>query len=143
MFLAKAREILRARLFLGVTLPLLLLHVLADDGLQFALHQNFREIEVVGVHEPLDDRIFIVVFDLAFQRPLHPFSQFVFNFLERGVGTAIFGKLIVQGRKFLFLDGFDRQRKQDSLAGHTRIGMAGWIRLGNLEHVAIFLASDM
>ena len=64
---------------------------------------------MMGVHEPLDDRIFIVVFDLPLQRLFHPFSQSVFEFLERGVRTTIFGKFIVQGRQFLFLDGFDRE----------------------------------
>ena len=144
MLLTKACEFLLAGRFLGAALPLLLLlYLLADDSLQLTLHQSFREIEVVGVHEPLNDRILVGVFDLSLQRLLHPLPQFVFNFLERVVGTAIFGKLIVQGRQFLFLDGFDRQGKEDCLAGDARIGMAGWVRLRNFEHVGLFLSPDM
>ena len=144
MFLAKACEFLRARRFLGTTLPLLLLlHVLADDGLQLTIYEGFREVEVVGVHEPFHDRVLIHIFDLSLQPLLHPLSQFVFDFLERGVRTTIFGKFIVQGRQFLFLDGFDRQRKHDGLTGNARVGVAGWVRLGNFERVAFFLTPDM
>ncbi len=123
--------------------PLLLLHVLADDGFQLTLHQGFREVEVVGLHEPFDDRILMGVFDLSLQRLFHPVPQFVFDFLERVVGATVFGKFIVEGRQLLFLDGFDRQREHDRLAGNARIGMAGWVRLGNFEHVTLFLPPDM
>ena len=98
---------------------------------------------MVGLHKPFDDRILIGVFDLSLERLFHSDPQFVFDFLERVVGATIFGKFIVQGRQLLFLDGFDRQREHNRLAGNARIGMAGWVRLGNFEHVALFLLPDM
>src|SRR5438105_7861046 len=141
MLLAKACEILCAGRFLSGSL--LLLHVLADDGFQLTLYQGFWEIEVMGFYNPFDDRILIGVFDLSLQRLFHPAPQFVFDFLERVVGATIFGKFIVQSRQLFFLDGFDRQREQDRLAGNARVWMVGWVRLGNFEHVALFLPPDM
>ena len=119
------------------------LHVLTNDRFQFPLYESLRKVEVMRLDEALHDGVLVGIFDFPLERLFHLRPQALLKFGQRGVGAAIFGKLVVQVWKRLDLDGVNVHCEGDSLARHPRIRMACRIGLRNFYRIALRLSENM
>ena len=85
--------------------PPVALHVLTNDRFQFPLDESLWKVEVMRLDEAFHDGVLVGIFDFLLERLFHLRPQALLKFGQRGVGAAIFGKLVVQVWKLLDLDG--------------------------------------